>query len=49
MQLDKDKRVQFRLQQIQKEMPKNNTQYSNDELRLNFERIYKEVNSLFKK
>jgi type IV secretory pathway TraG/TraD family ATPase VirD4 len=45
----KDKRVQFKLQQIQKEMPKNNTQYSNDELRLNFERIYKEVNSLFKK
>ena len=43
----KDKRVQFKLQAIKREMPKKNTKYSNGELRLNFERIYREVNSLF--
>lgn len=45
----KDKRVQFKLQTIQKELPKQNIQYSKDDLRLNFERIYKEVNLLFKR
>jgi len=45
----KDKRVQFKLQQIQKEMPKNNTSYSNADLQLNFERIYKEANMLFER
>lgn len=45
----KDKRVQFKLQAIQKEIPKQNIQYSNEEMRLNFERIYKEVTLLFKR
>jgi len=45
----KDKRVQFRLQSIQKEIPKNKTHYSNTDLRLNFERVYKDVSLLFKR
>jgi type IV secretory pathway TraG/TraD family ATPase VirD4 len=44
-----DKKIQFKLQHIQKELPKNKTQYSNEDIRLNFERIYKEVNMLFKR
>lgn len=43
----KDKRVQFKLQAIQKEQPKQIIVFAEDELRLNFERIYREVNSLF--
>lgn len=45
----KDKKVQFKLQHIQKELPKNKTQYSNEDLRLNFERVYKEVSMCFKR
>ena len=44
-----DKRVQFKLQHIQKELPKNKTQYSKEDLKLNFERIYREAKSIFKK
>ncbi len=44
-----DKKVQFKLQTILKELPKNNTPYSNENLRLNFERIYKEVSMCFKR
>jgi Type IV secretion-system coupling protein DNA-binding domain len=45
----KDKKVQFRLQPIQREVPKKNYQYSNEDLQLNFERIYREAKSIFKK
>lgn len=37
------KRVQFKLQSIQKEMPKKRKQYSYDALRFNFEKIHREV------
>jgi len=43
----KDKRVQFKLQAIKREIPKKVTKYSNAELRLNIERIYREVKSIF--
>ncbi len=45
----KDKKVKFKLQSIRKEFPKNKTQYSKGDLRLNFERIYKEVRLILKK
>lgn len=45
----KDNKVQFKLQQIQKEMPHRIYQYSNADLQLNFERIYREAKSIFKK
>lgn len=38
----KDRKVQFKLQQIKKEIPKPNTRFSSEDLRLNFERIYRE-------
>ncbi len=44
----KDKRIQFKLQSIHKELPKDQKQYSENELRLNFERVYREAQSLFK-
>ncbi|MDY7396770.1 type IV secretion system DNA-binding domain-containing protein [Aureibaculum sp. 2210JD6-5] len=44
----KDKRVQFKLQAIQKEIPKPYKHYTEDELRLNFERIYRDIKSTFK-
>ncbi|TGV03366.1 type IV secretory system conjugative DNA transfer family protein [Flavivirga rizhaonensis] len=43
----KDKKVQFKLQQIQKDMPKKTKQYSDEDLRLNFEKIYRDVKLLF--
>ena len=43
----KDKRVQFKLQAINRSIPKKVAKYSNAELRLNFERIYREVKSIF--
>jgi len=45
----KDKRVQFKLQNIQREIPKITTKYSNEDLRLNFDRIYRDTSSLFNK
>lgn len=44
----KDKRVQFKLQPIVKEAPKPNNCYVDDEIQLNFERVYREVQSKFK-
>lgn len=38
-----DKKLQLKLQRIQKEKSKNKTQYSKEDLRLNFERIHREV------
>jgi len=43
----KDKKVQFKLQKIKRELPIKNTKYSERELNENFERIYTEVKSLF--
>ena len=43
----KEKKVQFKLQLIKKEMPKAITTYNVEDLRLNFERIYREILFLF--
>lgn len=43
----KDKKVQFKLQRIQKQLPKAPKVYSNTDLEENFERIYREARSLF--
>ena len=45
----KDKKVQFKLQRIQKERPPDPKEYSEADLRLNFEKIHWEVKSLFRK
>lgn len=39
----KDKRIQFKLQSIQKEIPKSKKVFEQRELRLNFERIHREI------
>jgi len=43
-----DKRVQFKLQVIKREIPYPHRHFATDELKLNFERIYREVKSIFK-
>ncbi|TXD83427.1 type IV secretory system conjugative DNA transfer family protein [Subsaximicrobium wynnwilliamsii] len=43
----KDKRVQFKLQKIERELPKNYKEFSSAELEANFERIYHEAKSIF--
>lgn len=43
----KDKKVQFQLLKIQKNLPKGVKEYSTADLEANFERIYKEVRSIF--
>ncbi|QCX40280.1 type IV secretory system conjugative DNA transfer family protein [Aureibaculum algae] len=42
----KDKKVQFKLQSIEKEVPQKTNQYSKEDLRLNLERIYRDANSI---
>jgi type IV secretory pathway TraG/TraD family ATPase VirD4 len=42
----KDKKVHFKLQSIEKEVPPKTNQYSPEDLRLNFERIYRDANSI---
>jgi type IV secretory pathway TraG/TraD family ATPase VirD4 len=42
----KDRKVQFKLQHIEKELPKSKTSFSNEELRLNFEKIYREAKAI---
>ncbi|MEY8781122.1 type IV secretory system conjugative DNA transfer family protein [Allomuricauda sp. XS_ASV26] len=44
----KDKRVQFKLQPIVKETPKPNNCYADDEIQLNFERVYREIQSILR-
>ena len=44
----KDKRVQFKLQTIKREIPNPHQHFTTDELKLNFERIYREAKSIFK-
>ncbi|MDT0641892.1 type IV secretion system DNA-binding domain-containing protein [Zunongwangia sp. F363] len=43
----KDKKVQFKLQQINRELPEESKQYSQADLEANFERIYEEARSIF--
>ncbi len=43
----KDKRVQFKLQKIQRELPTGSQEFSNADLEANFERIYREAKSIF--
>lgn len=45
----KDKKVQFKLQKIHKEKPKPSKSYSEEDLRMNFERIHLEVKTLFQR
>tara|TARA_R110000765_G_C18719970_1_gene584149 strand:+ start:324 stop:500 length:177 start_codon:yes stop_codon:yes gene_type:complete len=42
------KRVQFKLQAIKREIPYPHQHFTTDELKLNFERIYREAKSIFK-
>ncbi len=44
----KDKKVQFKLQSIKKELPKLLKSYSASDLQLNFDRIHKDIKSIFK-
>ncbi|MCR9228374.1 MAG: type IV secretion system DNA-binding domain-containing protein [Flavobacteriaceae bacterium] len=44
----KDKKVLFKLQQIKKEISKRIKLYSEEDLRLNFEKIYREIKTIFK-
>jgi type IV secretory pathway TraG/TraD family ATPase VirD4 len=44
----KDKKVQFKLQQIERGLPQNGKEFSNADLEANFERIYEEARSIFK-
>ena len=43
-----DKRVQFKLQAIKRKIPNPHQHFTTDELKLNFERIYREAKSIFK-
>lgn len=43
----KDKRVQFKLQKIQRELPEESKQFTQTDLEANFERVYDEARSLF--
>ncbi|WP_458334527.1 hypothetical protein [Peijinzhouia sedimentorum] len=41
----KDKKVQFRLSRIQRQLPEESKQFSQADLEANFERVYEEVKS----
>ena len=43
----KDKKVQFKLEKIKRELPKNEKEFSKADLEANFERIYEEARSIF--
>ncbi len=45
----KDKKVWFKLQKIEKYLPKKSRQFSESELQENFEKIYQEARSIFEK
>ncbi|SDR69072.1 Type IV secretion-system coupling protein DNA-binding domain-containing protein [Gillisia sp. Hel1_33_143] len=45
----KDKKVQFKLQKIERELPRGAKEFSNADLEANFERIYEEARSIFNK
>ena len=44
----KDKKVQFKLANIQRELPKESKQFSKVDLAENFERVYEEAKSIFR-
>ena len=44
----KDKKVWFKLSKIQRQLPQETKQYSDADLRANFERVYKQARSIFK-
>ncbi|WP_231556222.1 type IV secretory system conjugative DNA transfer family protein [Gillisia sp. Hel_I_29] len=44
----KDKKVQFKLQKIERELPRGAKEFSNADLEANFERVYEEARSIFK-
>lgn len=44
----KDRKVRFRLPNIEKALPEQKKLYSNEELQENFERVYREVRQIFK-
>ncbi|MCK0160446.1 type IV secretory system conjugative DNA transfer family protein [Allomuricauda sp. F6463D] len=44
----KDKKIRFRLPNIEKALPEQKKLYSNEELQENFERVYREVRQIFK-
>jgi len=43
----RDKKVQFKLANIQRELPQESKQFSQADLAANFERVYKDVSGLF--
>jgi hypothetical protein len=43
----KDRKVQFKLQNIKRELPKTINHYSENELNENFEKIYRESSAIF--
>lgn len=45
----KDKRVQFELQKIQRELPEESKQFTPADLQANFGRVYEEARSIFEK
>ncbi|MGO3181278.1 MAG: type IV secretory system conjugative DNA transfer family protein [Aequorivita sp.] len=45
----KDKKVQFKLQNIQRELPEETNQFSQVDLEANFERVYDEARSIFER
>ena len=45
----KDKKVQFKLAKIERELPFNIVEYSPTDLEANFERVYEEARSIFEK
>jgi len=45
----KDRKVQFRLQKIEKQIPESNSKYSDEKLILNYDSIYREIVLLFSK
>ena len=43
----RDKKVQFKLARIQRQLPEESKQYSQADLAVNFERVYDEARSIF--
>ena len=43
----KDKKVQFKLSRIQRQLPEESKQFSQADLAANFERVYEEARSIF--
>ena len=48
LQMDKARKVQFKLPKIEKRLPKKQHDYSDVDLQANFDKVYKEIRSIFK-